>query len=198
MAHRLISYPLLRTIHLYAGFVSVVFLLMYFITGYLLVRESWFSHDQVEAQTQILELPASFSELDKEAIPYAMMRELGLEGHAEGYRERDGKLNMSYVTLRANYRVQISEDRSQASVETRPHNLALHNKLFHRMHRYGQGLGYNLYVFMMDMASLALLVFVLTGVFMWLDLVKYRKLGLVCLVLGFAYTAWVMLTFVWA
>jgi hypothetical protein len=49
---------------------------------------------------------------------------------------------------------------------------------------------------LMDFASLALLIFVLTGVYMWLSFVKYRWLGVSFLVGGFAYSIWVWLTFI--
>ena len=51
MARRINIYVLLRSVHLYSAAVAGTFLLMYFITGFFLVRYQWFSHNEPEVIT---------------------------------------------------------------------------------------------------------------------------------------------------
>ena len=48
---------------------------------------------------------------------------------------------------------------------------------FHRLHGYGGGWLYDIWVVFYDLASLALILFTLTGIYLWYRLTKHRLLG---------------------
>ena len=68
----------------------------------------------------------------------------------------------------------------------------------HRMHNYGGNILYLLWVLLYDLASLSLILFGLTGVYLWYKLTTKRLLGWVILGLGYGYTAATILFLVYA
>jgi|GEM_PF-2924078 len=114
-------YPFIRVAHTWSAFVLLGFLLMYFITGFMLSHE-----DQ-------------------------------LSGGGPG----------AYKTI------------------TR----------LHRIHGYEGDLPHLLYALMMDLSSLALLLFVVTGFYMWLKLERKKAYGIALLLLACALTGGVIWSF---
>jgi hypothetical protein len=66
------------------------------------------------------------------------------------------------------------------------------------MHQYGGGWLYNLWVVFYDLASLALIVFAITGVYMWYKLEGRKRLGWILLGLSFAYAGAMVLYLIYA
>ena len=60
---------------------------------------------------------------------------------------------------------------------------------FHRVHGYGGGWLYDFYILMMDLASVATILFGLTGLYLWYILIKKKKKwGPIILAAGIGYT----------
>ena len=62
------------------------------------------------------------------------------------------------------HRVDVAADGAGATVSTRRENLRTTLVGFHRMHRYGGGWLYDLWVVCYDLASLSLILFAISGV----------------------------------
>jgi len=69
---------------------------------------------------------------------------------------------------------------------------------FHRLHGYGGGWLYDGWAVLYDLASLSMIVFAITGVWLWYKLIPNRRLGWVLLALGFSFTSALMLFFLLA
>lgn len=69
---------------------------------------------------------------------------------------------------------------------------------FHRLHKYGGGGLYDLWMVFYDLASFSLIVFALTGVYMWYKLTRKRLLGFLILGGSFSYAMAVILYLIYA
>ena len=69
---------------------------------------------------------------------------------------------------------------------------------FHRLHGYGGGWLYDMWVLFYDLASLSMIVFALTGIYLWWRLTKRRFWGWLCLGLSWGYAAVTVGWLLWA
>ena len=196
MGNRLNTYRILKQVHLYASFVIMVFLVMYFVTGFLLVRYNWFDHDkanEIPVETPDIEVPG---DLETEILAMYMKEHLQIPGKLQRSSEQgDGGIFAQFTHPAAIYRLKVERDPDSISLTRQ--NLNAHQVIavFHRLHGYGGGWIYNLYMFMMDLSSISLILFALTGIYLWLRALKKRFWGMIFLALGIIYTTIVIITF---
>ena len=69
---------------------------------------------------------------------------------------------------------------------------------FHRLHGYGGGWLYDIWVVFYDLASLSLVVFSLTGIYLWYRLTRRRLLGWVFLGISYGYAGVTILYLMYA
>jgi hypothetical protein len=69
---------------------------------------------------------------------------------------------------------------------------------FHRLHGYGGGWVYDLWMIMYDLASAAMILFAASGIYLWYKLTKRRLLGWVLLAVSFSFAIGTMLYLVHA
>lgn len=195
MAGRINLNRIFRKIHLYAAMIIMVFLSMYFITGFLLTRYDWFDHDPIEKKSHIVPVDLSRIEEDEE-FPEKVREILDIRGKMNLQKfNADGTQTIQFIKPGVTTVVTISADLKRATIETTPQNIHEMVSFYHRMHGYGGGLKYDLYLFMMDLSSLSLIVFVITGVYLWMKILRNKFWGMLFLALGFLYTGWVIFTF---
>jgi len=184
---------LFKKIHLVAAFVTMTFLLMYFISGYLMVRHSWFSGEsEVLSEDSIqVQLPASWS---PKKIAQHIQDSLELKGKlGMGRVADDGSFKFELHTPRTEHQLQVNQNRDL--VKHKEVRLSTYESIviYHRIHVYGHQPFYNLYIGLMDLASLALIVFVITGVYLWIKLLRKKLWGIVALSLGVLYTLFIII-----
>jgi hypothetical protein len=183
-------YTFFRQVHLFSGLVLLGFVLLYFATGYVMIHPGWFG-DGVPATARRdvpLSVPAG---LDDAGLSQHLQDRLGLRGQRlPGERRDDGTWRFAYYHPGTVHEVTVAADRRQATVETRTESWqrVLHG--LHRLHGYGGGWAYVLYALCLDLAALSMVVFALTGIYLWYRLTKPRKrrLGYAILGLSWAYT----------
>lgn len=195
MAMRIITYNLIRKIHLYTAFVLLLFVLMYFVTGFILTHESWFKHTEpkVVSQQYPVHLPEKLS-MNEQSV-YLQNRFNIRAKKEEAKTKKDGSITFRYFKPGHLYTVTIDSSRRSATLsETK---LPAHRTMigFHRMHGYGGGWLYNIYIFMMDLASIATILFACTGIYLWYKLIKRKTWGLIILSACIGYTAIVIYLF---
>ncbi len=180
---------------MYSAFITMTFLVMYFITGYLMSKSEWFDHENPapDVQTVLMAKPLL---ADDEALYGFLKDTLDIAGRFNNSWTNQGTTYYEYLSVKKQTVVSLDSSNTLVKIKIAEKNKIGNITAYHRMHKYGGPLAYNLYILLMDLASLALLLFVITGVYMWLNLAKYRWLGLSFLSAGFAYTLWVWLTFI--
>ena len=196
MANRINTYQLFRVIHFYAAAITGVFLLLFFLTGFFIARYTWFDHENAEpvVQTHAVELPTVQT---TRQLAQWVRKELGITGKVEWINALDnGDLEVEILNPREFHLVKVQVASGTLQHETRPHSAYETLSVLHRVHGYGGEMVYNIYLVAMDLASLSLLIFVITGVYLWLKVIKRKVLGWLFLGLGLGYTSWVIFTFV--
>lgn len=180
---------------MYAAMIVMVFLSMYFITGFLLARYDWFDHSTKDKKNRIAQVDLSRFH-DDDHFPEKVRKVLDIRGKIAQHKlNGDGTQTIRVIKPGKTTEITVSADQMSAKIETMPQNIHEIVSFYHRMHGYGGGLTYDLYIFMMDLTSFSLIIFVITGVYLWLKILRNNFWGFVFLTLGFLYTGWMILTF---
>jgi hypothetical protein len=168
---------------------------MYFVSGFLMSRVKWFDMDKPEpVVTQLKISLADFQE--QETLTQHLQDTFRINGRLTGqWININGLQHFEFSSLKQNSVVSFDSLGTTANLKVQPKNNFMAITAYHRAHKYGGGVAYNAYILLMDLSSLALLLFVLTGIYMWLGLVRYRWLGWGFLLAGFGYVMWVWITF---
>lgn len=183
------TYQFIRKLHLYIAFSIMSFVFMYFVSGFILIHESWFLKSKPKTETfeEVVQIPVN-SSID-EASNYV---EKKLDIHAKPERaekNNDESLYFEYSKPGGTLTVTILSGGAKAIVKATQFTAAGTMVGFHRVHGYGGGWIYNLYVLMMDLASIATILFGFTGLYLWYRLMrKNRKWGVVIISASLAYT----------
>lgn len=186
---RINTYRLILKLHLYIAFSVLGFVFMYFASGFILIHESWFLKSKPTTSTvqYAVHIPDTGS-LDKMAA--YVEDKFNIHAKKErGEKNNDGSLYFEYSKPGGSFAVTILPDGAKTIVKTTQFTAAGTMVGFHRVHGYGGGWLYNLYVLMMDLASIATILFGLTGLYLWYRLMrKNRKWGTIVLSAGIVYT----------
>lgn len=181
---------LIRRIHRACAFSLLLFVMMYFITGFVLTHGSWFGEASEQEVRRTVAFPAGVSVQPDPAGFAASLREvLDLRGKASTVQHRkDGTWRVSYFHPGHITELTVSADlTSVAAVEKR---LGWQRVLvgLHRLHGYGGGALYDVWAVLFDLASASLIVFAVTGVLLWHRMLRDRRPGWLVLGAGLALT----------
>lgn len=191
-------YTLLRKIHLYTGLTLLVMVLMYFVTGYLMIHYKWFPDPAPRKQTRTVAVPQAEGK-DPAAYAIQIQEQFGLRGRRVRPQQRkDGGWTFLYYRPGEEFEVAVSAGGKTAEITHQEQGTVGMLVGFHRLHRYGGGWQYSVWAFLYDLASLAMIVFPLTGIYMWYKLTQKRLLGWILLGFSLAYSAGNMLYLVYA
>lgn len=186
-------YQLIRKVHAYACMVVLSFLLMYFVTGYLMVHPNVLPQDEavIATETHVLVVP---EDLEGEALSIFIQDRLKLGGKRFPPKaQADGSQKLTFLRPGARHDATVAQARDRVEVVT-THSTAkgVANGL-HRMHKRGGGWKYDVWFVLYDIASVSLLVFVVTGTYMWYRRSRKRALGWTILAGSFAYAGSIVL-----
>ena len=197
MARRINTYQWLRKLHLYAGFTVLGFLFMYFLTGYMMTHSRWFSKPEPEVSVQTYPWNAPENMTPDQLSEY-VQNQYNLRGKRQPPSVNNkGEISLNYVRPGYQYQATVTSDRQTLEVKTAKENIYATFVVFHRLHGYGGGWVYNLYILMMDLSSIALIIFVLTGICMWFKLLGKKALGWILLAISFVYTFLIVYIFLY-
>ena len=190
-------YEILRKTHLYTGMVLLVFIVMYFSTGYVIIHNRWFPNSQ-EKTARTEPLPA-----DAATDPEARAVYLQNTFHLSGQRQppeglNDGRWCYRYRHPGENHEAVVSAAGDSVRITTTEVGFKGIMNGFHRLRGYEGGGLYILWAFLYDLASLAMILFAASGIYMWYKLTRKRLLGWAFLGIGFGYTAITVLYIVYS
>ena len=200
-------YTIVRRIHLYASTVLLSFVLMYFITGYVMTHEQWFPRrppppvvtKQVWAY-RATDLP----ENDPLAAAAFVKKAFALPGQINPqstapvktggtWQIRIGHPGAAYVVTITPRPFSTSRPsdgfvHADVAIASTDFNAAGTMNGFHRLRSFGGGMLYDVWAVFYDAAAIALIIFALTGVYLWWKLSKIRWPGVVVLLIGMGFT----------
>ncbi len=191
-------YTLLRKIHLYTGLVILVFVMMYFVTGYVMIHSTWFPKPEPVKTTRTESLVYTGSR-EPAAFSSYLQQTFDLRGQpAQPRWLQDGSLQFRYFRPGTVHEAVVTPAGDHVSITTSEENIVETMVGFHELHGYVGGKLYNLWAFLYDLASFSLIVFAFSGIYLWYRLTKKKLLGWVCLAISYGYAAVTMLYLIYA
>jgi hypothetical protein len=184
-------YHPIRQLHLWSAFLIAIFLVMYFVTGYVLTRSQWFGSPEPTQTTRWLELdsPSRPGNPEQRTFTAWLKQELRLSGKPElGRRRRDGSWEFRFHRPGYLATVSLSADLKTAKITESRYRWQQIFIGFHRLHGYGGGWLYDLWAVLYDAVSAAMIVFALSGVWLWYRLAKNKIPGGIILGAGFSFS----------
>lgn len=192
------TYTLWRKIHLYAGLAVLAFVVMYFVTGYPMIHHKWFSNPEpvITKRTESLayrgpEEPGAFSDYLQETF------DLGGKP-IQRVRLRDGSWRFRYSRPGTIHDLVVPPAGDSVSITTRRESVIATMVKFHRLKGYGGGKLYSVWALLYDLASFSLIVFAVTGIYLWYKLTKKKLLGWIFLGISYGYAVATILYLMYA
>ncbi len=163
-----------------------VFLLMYFVSGYVMIRPAIFGEGKPEVSRRTAAVSAPHT-------PERLASLASITGQPSPPRRRkDGLWEYRFFRPGYNASLVLSADGNQAEITETRHGWQRTAIGFHRLHGYTGGPLYALWAVAMDLASGSMIVFAFTGVYLWFKLEKRRWPGALILAAGFVYCAFTL------
>jgi hypothetical protein len=182
-------YILIRQVHLYVGMVVLTFLLMYFVTGFFMIHPDLLPEESARKTTETHELNVP-KELEGEALSVFVQNQLGLGGKRfPAKAQADGGQKLFYLYPGASHNAVVSPSRDRVEVTTTHSTAAGVASGMHRFHKGGGGWKYDVWLVLYDIASLSLIIFAGTGIYLWYKRTRKRALGWTLLAFSFSYAA---------
>jgi hypothetical protein len=184
-------HALIRRLHLYSAFTLLAFVVMYFVTGYVLSHPRWFGKATETVATRAVGLePFDLGGSPNEgAFARGLQDALATRGKAEpGRRQNDGSWQFVFFHPGHLTEVLVAPDLRSATVTEKRFGWQRVLIGFHRLHGYGGGAWYDAWAVVYDLASISMIVFAITGVCLWYWLSRHRWPGWVILAGGFILT----------
>ena len=154
-------FPLVRKLHLYAAFAIASFLLMYFVTGAVIIMGETFSRKSIRKISE-----KHFIGNESEFVIVArLLKQFQILGEE---RKKIEEKQIVYRYFRPGYRAEIIFPANGDSVSIRLSEGSFGNVMndFHRLRGFA-GVGHILWGVLYDLSCIALFLFGLSGLYLW-------------------------------
>jgi hypothetical protein len=181
-------YHFFRRIHLFTGLVLLVFVLMYFVSGYVMIHPEWFGERESKdsTRTEPLAVPAAVS--DETLVSY-LQAAFDLHGQSGTPEHRkDGSIRINFVRPGTSFQAVIDPARKHVTIIHKVFGVGGLANGMHRLKGYHGGWAYWVWSLLYDSASLALVIFGITGVILWYQSTTKHLAGWACLAASFGFT----------
>jgi hypothetical protein len=191
-------YSVVRKIHLFCGLVILAFLMMYFVSGYIMVHRPWFMSAPPPPTTQTASLESAGA-LPPEQLAAEVKNKLGLVGRVQFPQKQPADVTRFWVNRPGvMVRVDVPAGGHAVTVTTQRVGLVGTLIMLHKVRGYDGQLAFDACALFCDLAGLSMIVFALSGVYLWWKRAKKRLWGVLCLAASCAYAAGMMLYFAYA
>jgi hypothetical protein len=191
-------YNVIRKVHLYCGLVILAFLMMYFVSGYIMVHRPWFMTAPPPATTQTATLESERAVPDDQ-LAAAVQKQMGLKGRIQFPLKQPAEGTRFWINRPGTMaRVDVPAGGREIRVTTQPAGLVGTLIMLHKVRGYDDQLVFDAYALFCDLAGLSMIVFAFTGVYLWWKRTTNHFWGIVCLTASCAYGAGMMLYLAYA
>ncbi|MDA0334523.1 MAG: PepSY-associated TM helix domain-containing protein [bacterium] len=182
-------YILIRIVHLCTGLILAAGLLMYGVSGLVMTNGDWFPRGKSETTTRELSSVVA-ARMAPEMTPDEagtwqpqLADELGLRGRPGKMQQKDnGDWTFDWSRPGTNDQLLVHPGDAAVTLTTATANATGTLNRLHHFHGYAGGPRYFVWGLFVDLASLAMILFPLTGICLWYRLKKDHRAG--WLVLG--------------
>lgn len=191
-------YNVLRKIHLYTGLILVVFLMMYFASGYVMAHRPWFVGPSPAPTTRTVALDTGAARSPGQ-LAAQMKKELALPGRIQ-FPQKQPADETLFWAIRPGSMIRVDVVSKNHTVRLTTQRVGWIQTLImlHKVAGYDNQPLFDLCALFSDLAGLSMILFAVTGVYLWWKRVRNHALGIVCLVASCGYAIGMMLYFAYA
>jgi len=180
-------YQLVRRIHLFSGSVIMAFLMMYFVSGYMMIHRPWFLRPLPPPTVRAAPLEADAPEAVDRLALY-VKEKFGLRGRLQYPQVQPNDVKRFWV-IRPGVmlRVDVSAHQRQINFTTQPAGFVGTLIMLHKVRGYDDQVLFDVYALFCDLAGLSMILFAVSGVYLWWKRTRKHFWGIVCLGASCAY-----------
>ena len=168
-------YQLIRKIHLFSTLLLATFIFMYFATGFIMIFEETFQRKNVKVET-FKEKVDGIRSIDADSLVRWSMKKYRLRGQYEMRKdEKSTIVSFRHPGTTASLTIPVKHDSVYVEIRQGNFNSAMHQ--YHRLHGYHGGVNYYVWAFMYDLSALSMIVYSLTGFYLWYKTERKRLAG---------------------
>ena len=191
-------YNAVRKIHLYAGLVILIFLMMYFVSGYVMTHRPWFVGPSPPPLRRTVTLDANAALPPPQVAAY-VKKELALPGRIQfPQKQPAGETLFWAVRPGSMVRVDVVPGSHVVRLTTQRVGWIQTLIMLHKIAGYDDEPLFDLYALFSDLAGFSMILFAFTGIYLWWKRVKNHALGIAFLMASCAYAIGMMLYFAYA
>lgn len=188
-------YDFIRRTHLFSGLLVLQFLMMYFVTGYIVYHEKQFPRSEPSKSSTSLSL-AGMPATSDSAFVGRLASALDVRGKLDrSERAKDGSWKLVWSRPGHRYEATVTPAGDRVTLTTTRAGIVGVIHGLHRQHGYGGGLLYDAWAVVYDIAAASLIVFALSGIYLWMKHVSTKWPGAIVLGAGLALTVATILHF---
>ena len=174
-------YNPIRQIHLFSALVLTTFVLMYFITGWVMVFEETFKRQKTATET-IKKIVPGIHTTGNDTIISLIKHNFNLSGQYQVQRNASGEININFRHPGWHITAAVKQESDSVTVTVEKQNFVSVMHQFHRLHGYRGGWNYYAWALMFDLSSVSMILFAITGVYLWYRVERQRLAGWIVLV----------------
>jgi uncharacterized protein len=174
-----------RLLHTYVSLYSLLLVLFFGATGFMMNHPNWFSMENVRTSSRQVELPvALLEEGDRLTVVEHLRRTEDLRGLVQAYEVERDHITIRFARAGRKTDIRIERDTGSAELHLESKGVAAMLSAIHAGEDTGR-LGRRV----IDLAALSLVLTALTGLWLWTSVTVRRENGLIWLAAGLAVTA---------
>lgn len=195
MDNRLKFRKILKKLHLISSMVLFGFLLMYFVTAFILIRHNWFPQSKPEVTKQTVPFKLNPHTTDFKSLAEPIKDYLEITGRTdEPFQRKDSSWIYNVYRPGIHHHIVLNKEKENLTVTTNKQlTLVRISSRLHLMRHYKGGMLYYIWAFLYDLAAVSMLVFGISGILIWVKMKKAYKNGLYYLLAGTAISAAVLI-----
>gem|GEM_PF-1610586 len=178
---------LMRRVHSYCGLALLFFIAMYAVSGAGIIHSS-----QLDLAPQIVTERVTLDVVgnpDGAELARYLAGKFGAHSRGEPTAVREnGRWIVSFIEPGGVVRFDVEPNLRSASMERRKGSLVQKLVALHKVSGFEGGLAYTAWGALVDMVSLAMVLFTVTGVYLWFVSTRDRRLGYAVLVASWGFT----------
>jgi hypothetical protein len=183
-------YPLLRTIHLLCGVLSLPMLLMYGVSAVQMAHSNWFSLKPAVTERQV---PAAAGETDGRRLARNLMRATGLRGEITSVSETPDGFLVRLTIPGTVHEIRYNRASGTADIRTSvAGTLGFLNRLHHAAGFWHDWSPMKVWALLVAVVSFATVGLAVTGLWMWWLRRQERVSGLILLLANVAFAVVVL------
>ena len=186
-------YHLIRRIHLYLSLIIILFLMMYFVSGYMMIHTTWFHSGNLPQPVQTAALE-SRADGPQEQVAANVKKQLHVVGRIQYPTTQPEGMTRFWINHPGTMmRFDVTTSDKLIRITTVRTGIIGTLVMLHKIAGYDDVPLYNLYALFSDLSGVSMILFALSGVYLWWMRTKNHFWGILCLIASCAYAAGVML-----